>query len=150
MILKRHFDQVRYTFDIKGITNETCFTDLLKRNGKTGEWVPFDAIDPDWEEAFLASENGEESSPEPDPELPRLTSEAWEILTPQQRQAAELFMEDIPGREAARKMGISQPYFHEIIHGKNGHGGVINKLRKFFGKHPIKGLCSGGTLELEL
>jgi DNA-directed RNA polymerase specialized sigma24 family protein len=140
-MLRRKGNQARYELEIKGITNETCFTDLARRDEKTKKSAPFDAMDPDWEKAFLAIENEGESPPEPEPELPRLSSEAWENLTPQQRQAAELFMEDISGREAARRMGISQPYFHEIIHGKDAQGGVIMKLRKYFAaKHPIKPL----------
>lgn len=136
-MLKRKQWQARDGFEIKGITKEVCFTDLGRRDEKTRKWISFDAIDPESEDPYLAFEDDEESSPAPEPALPRLTPEVWKLLTPQQRRATELFMEDIPEREAAKRMGISQPYFHEIIHGKNGQGGVINKLRKHLSKNTL-------------
>ncbi|MCL4306523.1 hypothetical protein KJZ99_11460 [bacterium] len=40
-------------------------------------------------------------------------------------------------RKAAEFMGIKQATFQEILWGKNGIGGAIPKLRKYFQKHPV-------------
>jgi DNA-directed RNA polymerase specialized sigma24 family protein len=138
MTLRRKANQARNEFEIKGITKEVCFRDLERRDEETEECVPFDAIDPNSEEPYLAIENDEEISLEPEPTSPRLTPEALQFLTPQQRRATELCIEGVSERDAAQKMGISQPYFHEIMYGKNGQGGVIKRLKKYFAKTPYQ------------
>ncbi len=66
-----------------------------------------------------------------------LVQEAMNTLTDRQAWAIGLWTAECPEREAAAQMGISQPTYHEILHGKSGVGGAIRKIRKHFEKHPI-------------
>jgi DNA-directed RNA polymerase specialized sigma24 family protein len=67
-----------------------------------------------------------------------LLPEAMTVLT--DKQAIALWLEfgtDLSQREAAAYMGVPQSVFHESIYGKDGIGGAIRKLRKYFAAHPI-------------
>jgi hypothetical protein len=64
-------------------------------------------------------------------------SEAMQTLTDIQAIAIWMWASGWSERDAAEYMGISQPAFHEVLHGKDGVGGVMLKFSKYFRKHPI-------------
>ena len=135
-MLRRRRHRARNDFEINGITREVCFGDLERRD-ESGNITPFDKADSEWEKPFYTTEYSEPANQNPNPVSPKLMSEALDTLTPKQHQALILYMEDIPERRAAERMGISQPTYHEIIHGRQGIGGVIKKLKKHFTKNTL-------------
>ncbi|RPH93352.1 hypothetical protein EHM69_10520 [candidate division KSB1 bacterium] len=67
-------------------------------------------------------------------------AKAMQSLTDLQATALWLWARGLTERDASDFLCISQPTYHEIIHGKNGIGGAIRKLFKYFQKHPITSL----------
>lgn len=70
-------------------------------------------------------------------QLVKALAEASAVLTERQAIALWLWSTGWSEPAAADNMGISQPAFHEIIHGKKGVGGALRKISKYFQKHPI-------------
>jgi hypothetical protein len=70
-------------------------------------------------------------------QLVKALAEASVVLTDRQAIALWLWTTGWSETAAADYMWISQPAFHEIIHGKKGVGGALRKISKYFQKHPI-------------
>lgn len=164
-MLQRQPIQARYEFEIRGITNEVCFSDIplandcdddggaakldrlqfQAQNGNTGETRSFDdQVDSDESEVVNIPhpvfEMDDVDSEESDRHNHMLLEEAFKSLTDRQATAVQLWVNGMSERKAADFMGIKQATYQEMLWGKNNTGGAIPKLRKHFQKHPVTSL----------
>jgi len=122
----------RYDCDLPNLDKEISTIDLGYPDFADGENL---------EDALLAQIDGERDSEEAENELRERRLEIIgpiiQRLTEQQAVAVALDTHGASQRAGAEVMGISQPYFHEVLKGKGGIGGAYKKLQKLAKKHPI-------------
>ncbi|MBK8129536.1 MAG: hypothetical protein IPK53_11765 [bacterium] len=160
-MLQRQPIQARYEFEIPGITNELCFSDIQIQNDNDDDCAArLDRLQFQAQGASIgetsesdddieSGENDRFGLQEPTFEMDDVDSEesnrhnhmileeAFKSLTDRQAAAVQLWVNGMSERTAADFMGIKQATYQEMLWGKNNIGGAIPKLRKHFQKHPV-------------
>jgi len=164
-MLQRQPIHARYEFEIRGITNEVCNSDIPQANdcdddggaakldrlqfqaqgGRIGETSEFEEPTSIFDPEMIGIEEPRYQLEDIDHiNLAVLHHEMLEdavaTLTDKQTIAVQLWVNGMSERNAADFMGIKQATYQEMLWGKNNIGGAIPKLRKHFQKHPVTSL----------